>query len=404
MAVEPLRIEGQAHFPRFSQAEYARRYAAVREAMTARGLDALVVWGESSGWGELSGARIGMANARYLSNFADQLREYVLFPRDGDPVLFTFSRSHSMCARDISVIQIEYSSADIALSVAGRIRELGCQAGRIGLVGATTIFGQSLPADQHERFCAELADAELVIATDLLESVRARKSGEELDWIARAVDDTDLAFRALLEAAEPGVPEHALHARVGRAYLSVGGHFNYQALGATPMAAPDLVSPAYHKSRRKLEAGDVVLADISVGNWGYGGFLARPVAVGGPATDAYAACFDVAVNALGAVASALRPGSDIADAGAALAGSLPRGWTNAAPVIRGWGLGAEPPHVAHDGTVVAGGPIEEDMVLAVAVNPVAPGGRIGLRLGDLYRIGGNGAVRLQATPLEFFHV
>lgn len=404
MAVEPLRTEGQADFARFSQGEYARRHAAVRREMAARGLDALVVWGESSGWGELSGARVGMANARYLSNFADQLREYVFFPRDGDPVLFTFSRSHSMCARDISVIPIEYTRADIALSVAERIKERGWQAGRIGLAGATTIFGQSLPADQYERFRDELPDAELVVATDLLEAVRARKSDEEIHWIARATDFTDQAFRALLDAATPGVREHELHARVGRAYLSTGGHLNYQALGATEMTAPDLVSPAYHKSRRLLQAGDVVLADISVGHWGYGGFLARPVAVGGRATNAYAECFDVAVDALNAVAATLRPGSDVAEAGAALAGNLPPGWTNVTPVIRGWGLGAEPPHVTSDGTVAAGGRIEEDMVLAVAVNPVAPDGRVGLRLGDLYRIGGDGARRLQSTPLEFFHV
>jgi Xaa-Pro aminopeptidase len=404
MAVEPLRVEGQADFPRFSEDEYARRYAAVRQAMAARDLDALVIWGESSGWGELSGARIGMANARYLSNFADQLREYVLFPRDGEPVLFTFSRSHSTCARDISVIAIEYSSADIALSVSARIRDLGLEEGRIGLVGATSIFGQSLPADQHERLRAELPKASLIIATDILETVRARKGDEERDWIGRAVGFTDIAFAAFLEMVEPGMPEHVLHAGVARAYLASGGHMNFQALGATMMAAPDLFSPSYHKSRRAFRAGDVVPAEISVGYWGYGGYLARPVAVGGAVPDAYAKCFEIASGALSNIAEALRPGAEIAEAAAALGDSLPAGWTNATPVVRGWGLGAEPPHVASDGTVVAGGQLEEDMVLAVAVNPISPERRAGLRLGDLYRITSDGAIRLQATPLEFFHV
>ena len=404
MSVEPLRIEGQADFPRFSEGGYARRYAAVREAMAARNLDALVVWGESSGWGELSGARIGMANARYLSNFADQLREYVLFPRVGEPLLFTFSRSHSTCARDISVVPIEYSNVDIAMSVSARIRELGHEEGRIGLVGTTTIFGQSLPADQHERFCAELPKASLVIATDLMETVRARKGEEERDWIGRAVGFTDLAFGALLKTVEPGMTEDLLHAWIARAYLAPGGHMNYQALGATEMAVPDLLSPSYHKSRRAFRPGDVVVAEISAGYWGYGRFLARPVAVGASVTNAYAECFEIASSALSKIADALRPGSELGDAAAALTDNLPAGWTNATPVIRGWGLGAEPPHVASDGTVVAGGPIKEDMVLAVAVNPISPDRRAGLRLGDLYRIAGDGAIRLQAPPLEFFHV
>ena len=404
MAVEPLGVDGQADFPRFSEGEYVRRYAAVRQAMAARDLDVLVIWGESSGWGELSGARVGMANARYLSNFADQLREYVLFPRDGEPVLFTFSRSHSMCARDISVIAIEYSSADIALSVSARISELGLAAGRIGLVGATSIFGHSLPADQHERFRAELPKASLIVATDILEAVRARKGDEERDWIGRAAGFTDMAFEALLATVEPGMHEHVLHARVAGAYLASGGHLNYQALGATAVAAPDLLSPSYHKSRRAFRDGDVVLAEISAGYWGYGGFLARPVAIGRPVSDAYAECFEIASGTLSKIVEALRPGADIAAAAAALTDNLPARWTNATPVVRGWGLGAEPPHVAGDGTVVAGGRVEEDMVLAVAVNPVSPDRRAGLRLGDLYRITGAGAVRLQTTKLEFFHV
>jgi len=391
-------------FPRFSEGEYARRYATVRAAMAARELDALVIWGESSGWGELSGARIGMANARYLSNFADQLREYVLFPRDGDPMLFTFSRSHSTCARDISVIPIEYSSADIALSVSTRIRELGLEKGRIGLVGATSIFGQSLPADQHERFRAELPNASLIIATDILEAVRARKGDEERDWIGRAVDFTDIAFAAVLKSVAPGMREHELHAAVARAYLTPGGHMNYQALGATAATAPDLFSPSYHKSRRAFRAGDVLLAEISAGYWGYGGFLARPVAVGGVVSDGHAECFEIALGSLSKITEALRPGADIGAAATAFTDNFPAGWTNAVPLVRGWGLGAEPPHVASDGTVVAGGRIEENMVLAVAVNPVSPDRRAGLRLGDLYRIAGDGAIRLQTTPLEFFHV
>ena len=53
MAIEPLRTENQADFARFSPGEYERRFSAVRNAMAERDLDALVIWGESSGWGEL---------------------------------------------------------------------------------------------------------------------------------------------------------------------------------------------------------------------------------------------------------------------------------------------------------------------------------------------------------------
>lgn len=37
---------GAQLYPRFSDAEYQRRYRAVRERMDQRGLDALIVWGQ----------------------------------------------------------------------------------------------------------------------------------------------------------------------------------------------------------------------------------------------------------------------------------------------------------------------------------------------------------------------
>lgn len=402
MTIELLRPEMQVDFPRFSATEYERRYAAIRQAMAARNLDALIVWGESSGWGELSGARTGMASARYLSNFADQLTEYVLLTRDAAPTLFTFSRSHSTCARGLSVVPIEFAHLDIALAVAERIRAAQIQRGSIGLVGLSTILGQSLPSDQMDRLRAELPDAKLSVVTDLLETVRAVKADEELEWIGRAARHTDDAMAAVA-LVRPGLLEYALHADVGRAYLPQGGHLNFQALAATPMARPAFVSPGYHKSLRPFAAGDVILAEISAGYWGYGGYLARPVAIGAPAPG-YRECFDIARRGLEAIESALAPGADLAQVGAAFNRALPPGWTNASPLVRGWGLAIEPPYLGSDGRAAAPQKLAERMVVAVSVNPVSPDGKIGLRVGELFRIGPTGVVRLQSTPREFRHV
>ncbi|HEY7678850.1 MAG TPA: hypothetical protein VIG69_17380, partial [Candidatus Methylomirabilis sp.] len=52
-------------FPRFSAAEYDRRYVRVRELMAARGLDALVVYGDSAFQGS------NHANLIWLANWTD---------------------------------------------------------------------------------------------------------------------------------------------------------------------------------------------------------------------------------------------------------------------------------------------------------------------------------------------
>lgn len=402
MTTELLRPEMQVDFPRFSAAEYDRRYAAIRQAMAARNIDALIVWGESSGWGELSGARTGMASARYLSNFADQLMEYVLLMRDGVPTLFTFSRSHSTCARGLSVVPIEFAHVDIALAVAERIRAARLQCGNIGLVGLSTILGQSLPSDQMALLHKELPDAKFSVVTELLEAVRVIKADEELEWIGRAARHTDDAIAAVA-LARPGLMEYELHAEVCRAYLPQGGHLNFQALAATPMERPALRSPGYHKSLRRFAEGDVILAEISAGYWGYAGYVAQPVAIGVPA-EGYRECFEIARRGLEVIESALAPGADLAQVGAAFNSVLPASWTNASPLVRGWGLSIEPPYLGPDGKTASPEKLADRMVVAVSVNPISPDGKIGLRVGELFRIGPAGPVRLQSTPREFRHV
>src|SRR5258708_15978893 len=66
--------------PRLSLAERDRRYAAVRKQMTARGLDAIVLWGWPMMWDFYT------ANARYLSPIGGNAEFNVLvFPADGEP-------------------------------------------------------------------------------------------------------------------------------------------------------------------------------------------------------------------------------------------------------------------------------------------------------------------------------
>ena len=138
--------------PRFSASEYGRRYTLVREEMDRRGLAALILFGDS---GHIGGFQ---TNCHYLSNYIDQFYSYVVFPAEGEPTLFFCLQPHETGVRQYSVIEdIRWGGWDIAAAVAGRIRELGVDRKRIGLVGVSSFqIRFTLPSDHMETLGKEL--------------------------------------------------------------------------------------------------------------------------------------------------------------------------------------------------------------------------------------------------------
>ena len=86
-------LTGNELYPRFSDAEYDRRYHAVREAMRQDNLDAILI----------SGAR-GSSEVHYLSNYLAQSPCWLLFPREGAPTVFIHFFNHQPCAKAQSII------------------------------------------------------------------------------------------------------------------------------------------------------------------------------------------------------------------------------------------------------------------------------------------------------------
>ncbi|MCY3771927.1 MAG: hypothetical protein OXG98_07905, partial [Gemmatimonadetes bacterium] len=74
-----IRAENQAHWPRFSAAEYQRRYEAIRTAMAERHIDCLLMF--SNGY-------VFSANLIYVGNYIDIAYGAIVFPLDQEPTLF----------------------------------------------------------------------------------------------------------------------------------------------------------------------------------------------------------------------------------------------------------------------------------------------------------------------------
>ncbi len=117
-------LTGNELYPRFTDAEYTRRYQAIREAMERDNLDAILV----------SGAR-GSSEVHYLSNYLAQSPCWILFPREGDATVFIHFFNHQPCAKAQSVVEDVrwYGPAPIP-TLADEIRRRDLAKSKIGLV------------------------------------------------------------------------------------------------------------------------------------------------------------------------------------------------------------------------------------------------------------------------------
>ena len=106
------------------------------------------------------------------------------------------------------------------------------------------------------------------------------KSAEELDWLRIGAHFSDLGMAALRDGLKPGLNERELGDLVERAYISQGATNVIHYIGVTSMNAPDLGVPRQFPRMRRVQAGDVVVAEISAAFWDHPGQVLRSFALG----------------------------------------------------------------------------------------------------------------------------
>jgi Xaa-Pro dipeptidase len=382
-------------YPRFSEAEFARRHAAVRELMRAEGLEALVVYG-SSGVN-----RHDQADVHYLSGFLGNRNNYAVLAADGEPALYVQSFNHVPNAREASAIRTEWGGPSSALTVARHIREAVPGAGKLGYVGDVPV--QSYLAWQRELPAWTLSDV-----TRSFRRLRLVKSREEIEWLARGAALTDEAVGHLVAQTRPGLREYELGALVEGRALASGGLPHLCYISSGPQEGAGACVPRQNLSSRTIDRGDVINTEVSVSHWGYSGQMHRPIFVGRGPNALYRDLWDTALEAYQRCVEILRPGAtseDVLDAAAVIAR---RGFTINDGFVHGFGIGLLPPSIGTRESAARRGPpgppftFAADMCVVVQPNVVTPDERAGVQLGNLLRITGRGAECLHRLPLEYF--
>ncbi len=391
-------MPGDQLIPRFSDAEYQRRYRLTRDWMAEAGIHALVIYANA----------YGGDHVRWLSGFAPRHDSYLIFPLVGEPALLTQLFNHVPNAQRVSIIaDTRWGGVDPAAAVADELDQLGivrdkiaipATYARVGLVGR-------VPYKDYQTLVARLAQVEFIDAAPDFQSLRLVKSQEELEWLRKGAAYTDAAVAAMIETAAPGVSEHELAAAIEAAYAGAGGEHGIHFLSSTPMDSPEAYVPAQMLTARRLQVGDVVISEISAGVGGYAGQIHRPFTVGRDATPLYRRLYDVAFETYERIVAVLRPGAtagqvlDVADY--IQAQSL----TVCDDLLHGFGMGYLPPVLRTRATAHKQSSdsftFKENMAVVVQPNVYDPESRSGLQVGNLVVITTNGVVSLQKYPLAF---
>lgn len=364
-----------APYPRFTDEEYQRRFAAVDALRRAADLDAVVVHGTGNARHEV----------QYLTAWPPRQEGWLVLSPDEAPTLFVQLYNHVPNAREMSVVErVEWAGTDSATTAAADLRRRGAR--RVGLVGA-------VPYQAYGRLATALPGSELVDLTPAFRLMRLVKSSEEIAWTERGAALCDAGIRALVAEARPGLREYELGAIVEGAYGRLGGQHGICFIATGPMAGGGRIVPAQNWSSRRLEPGDAIVIELSAGIGGYTGQVLRTIAIGDvPAS--VRRLHDVAERAFDAIFEAVRPGAHAGDLLEA-AGLIDReGLTVCDDVVHGYGGGYLQPVLRTPATSHGAPPdiaLEPGMMLVIQPNVVAADGATGVQTGELVVVEPGGA-------------
>jgi Xaa-Pro aminopeptidase len=373
-------------FPRFSDAEYARRYGAIREAMRKENLEAILI----------SGAR-GSSEVHYLSNYLAQSPCWLLFPREGDATVFIHFFNHQPCAKAQSVFEdVRWYGPTPMPTLVEEIRKRTLTKSRIGLVTMRAMAYGHVTELQRQ-----FPEAQFVEFGPAFNRIRRVRSEEELVYLRKSGYLTDLACEALESNLRPGLTEQDVLSIVYGAYIKNGGDPGIHFIASTNMDNPDRFVPWQKQTSRVLEKGSVVITELTVTYWGYSTQIHRPFAIGKEPAPIYRKLFDTALECYENIRSICKPGTTSEQIVAASSVIEEDGFTSYDSVFHG--EAGKSPEL---GTKSAAHPLEpwtleENMVHVIQPNPITKDFKAGLQLGAAVVVKPSGGQPLHNYPFKF---
>ncbi len=374
-----------AEYPRFSASEMVRRRAAITDLLARAECDHLVFCGTN---------RFG-SGVQWLTQWPVTAEAVgVLTPNERD-ALFVQWVNHAPQARLLAdQADVAWGGESCIQAAVEVLTKRGARPDRVATLGP-------LSAEQHAVLSARFGKLKS-LNRDYVR-LRQAKSAEELDWLRIGAHFSDLGMAALRDGLKIGMNERELGELVERAYVAQGATNVIHYIGVTSMAAPDLGVPRQFPSMRRVQAGDVVVAEISAAFWEHPGQVLRSFALGEPSKlyrDLHAAA-DKAFDAIAAVLQAGVMPAQVIEASGVIEDA---GFTIIDDLFHGYGGGYLPPILGSKSRPA--GPVPEALLRAgqtvvIQPNVTTHDGKAGVQTGEMVVITETGIKRLHAMPRGF---
>ena len=375
-------------YPRFSDAEFARRHQALAGVMDKHGCDHLLV---------VTDHRTGNAT-QWVTGWPGTVEAYVIF-KPGEQMLMHMEwYNHFPLGRKIAKgVDVRWGQHEGIAKTIAELQRRGAK--RVGIMGP-------LAAAKYKQLEAQFA----VIGLDAdYARLRMIKSAEEIDWLRIGAALSDAGLRALVAECRPGLTERELGAIVESAYIKHGGTTMIHYIGVTSMAQPHLFVPPQHHSPRQVQAGDVVFCELSAFWWDYAGQVLRTFTVDAEPTPRYRDLHATAEAAFDAVTGVVRHGATMQQILDATGVIEKNGYTVCDDLMHGFGGGYFQPIVGTKSRMAGALPamtLEENMTVVVQPNVITADAdeskRAGVQVGEMIRVTRDGFERLHRAPRGLF--
>jgi Xaa-Pro aminopeptidase len=376
-----------AEYPRFSDAEMARRRAALERVMEQAGVDHLLMCGEQR-------AGTGVA---WLTSWPATIEAYVIVaPREPQVMVMEWHNHWPLArklARNTEVRWGEHRGFDKTIA---DLQSRGAK--RIGVMG---------PLAYSRCKKLEAAFGPLVDLNRDYVRLRLVKSAEEIQWMKIGAALTDLAIEGLRREARPGMTERELGAICEAAYHPHGGVTFIHYFLITPMASPEYCVPRQIASTRKVRPGDIIATEITANFHEHPGQILRTFTVAAEPTPLFRRLYDTAEAAFDAVTGVIRHGTtmqQIIDAAGVIEDA---GLTVYDDLMHGFGGGYFPPVLGTKSRPAGPLPdmtLQAGMTCVVQPNVITPDQKAGVQVGELVLVTEKGFERMHRAERGLFRI
>ena len=359
-----------AEYPRFSDAEMARRRTAMEAVLAEAGCDHLVFYGAN---------RAG-SSVQWLTQWPVTTEAVgVLSPGKPD-ALFVQYVNHAPLARKLAdkAEIVEWGGESSIRKAIAALEKRGARENKVAVIGPMNF-------DAHAALAARFG--KVTSLNRAYVKLRRVKSAEELDWFRIGAWLSDRGMEGLRNAISAGRERARARQRRRARLCRARRHHRH------PFHRHDAdARPAGRRRRRSFiprgawQTGDIVFSEITATFWDHSGQVLRSFTVGEEPTPLYRDLHAAADAAFDAIVKVLRHGATPAQVIEASGVIEDAGFTVIDDILHGYGGGYFPPILgtrSRPGGPVPEEPFEAGMMVVVQPNVATRDGKAGVQTGEM---------------------